>query len=340
MAPLVAPPRLQTHRGEYPRPGKVAEEPRVYRPSEMALLSTERAAGPAPRKTEDIRRDHPKAREAFSEEGYLDPESFRELHEKDEEAALALLGDLWPNAPDEELRETTRRMALRIVVRLARRSPTAKPGRGKLRPVRYHFDSDDLDLDRTLEEITGKPYPEYADFWVTERVKSRRAYALLLDASGSMRGAKLMHAALAAGALARNLPDDDFSVALFWRDAAVVKGMTQQKPLARLLDDILSARARGLTNLRLGLEVGLRELGLSAAREKEAMIFTDGIHNLGENPLPVVEKYPRLHVIGTSLEDSRVRACQDLAARGRGRCVFVERMEDIPIAVSHCLSGS
>jgi len=323
------------------KPGKVKEPPRVYRPNEMALLATERAAGPAPpRSAEDIRRDNPAAREVLTESEEFDRAAFGDLYERDEEAALSLLGDLWPNAADEELRELTRRMALRIVIRLARQNPTASAGRGRLRPARYRFDSDDLDLDRTLEEIAGKPYPEYDDFWVTERVRTRRAYALLLDVSGSMRGTKMMHAALAAGSLARNVPDDDLAVILFWRDAAVVKGATQQKPFARLLDDILAARARGLTNLRLGLEVGLRELERTSTREKVAIVFTDAMHNVGEDPLPMAERYPTLHVIGTSLERGRVRACQELAERGRGRCVFVERMEDIPVAVSYCVSGA
>ncbi|WP_166396984.1 AAA family ATPase [Rubrobacter marinus] len=338
--PVVMPSRPR-ERVSYPKPGKVKEPPRVYRPNEMALLATERSAGPTPpRSAGEFRRDHPAAREVLAEDERFDRAAFEELYERDEEAALSLLGDLWPNAADEKLRELTRKMALKIVVRLARHNPTASPGRGKLRPVRYRFNSDDLDIDRTLEEIAGKPYPEYDDFWVTERVRARRTYVLLLDVSGSMRGTKMMHAALAAASLARNVADDDFSVILFWRDAAVVKGATQQKPFAELLDDILAARARGLTNLRLGLEVGLGEMERTATREKVAIIFTDAMHNVGEDPSPIAEKYQTLHVIGTSLEDGRVRACQDLAERGRGRCVFVEHMEDIPSAVNYCLSGA
>jgi MoxR-like ATPase/Mg-chelatase subunit ChlD len=334
-------PRSAREGFSYPKPGKVKEPPRVYRPNEMALLATERAAGPAPpRSAGEIRRDHPAAREVLTEDEQFDREAFRELYERDEEAGISLLGDLWPNAADEELRELTRKLALKIVIQRSRQSPTASPGRGKLRPMRYRFNSDNLDLDRTLEEIAGKPYPEYSDFWVTERVRARRTYVLLLDVSGSMRGTKMMYAALAAASLARNITDDDFSVVLFWRDAAVVKGVTQQKPFARLLDDILAARARGLTNLRLGLEVGLREMERSTTQEKVAIVFTDALHNVGEDPLPVAERYPVLHVIGTSLEEGRVRACQELAERGRGRCVFVEHMEDIPAAVGYCMSGS
>lgn len=336
--PIVLPMRPAPEPNSLPKAGKVEQPPRIYRPDEIALLTTERGA-PSPRTRADILRDHPGARLVLREDGGLDDEAFRELYAQDQGAALALLGDLWPEAPDDDLRDLTRRLALKIVIKLARHDPTTNVGKGKLRPVRYRFNSDDLDLDRTIEEIAGKPYPEYDDFWVLERVRARRTYALLLDVSGSMRGTKLMNAALAAASLARNIRDDAYAVALFWRDAAVLKGATQEKPLARLVDEILSVRARGLTNLRLGLEVGLRELERTATQEKIGIIFTDGMHNLGDDPLPLAAKCPRLHVIGTSLEDSRVRACQELAARARGRCVFIERMEDIPAAVSYCLSA-
>lgn len=331
-------PRSTKEPSPQPKPGEAKEPPRTYSPNEMELLSSERAAGPNPKKMQDVRRDNPAAQEILDEEGQFDQEAFEDLYERDEEAAVSVLGDLWPSAADAKLRDLIRQMALKIVVRLARKNPTASTGRGKLRPVRYRFNSDDLDLDRTLEEIAGKPYPEYDDFWVTERMRTRKTYAMLLDVSGSMRGEKLMHVALAAGSLARNISDDDYSVVLFWRDAAVVKAAGQEKPFTEVLDDILSAQARGLTNLRHGLEVGLRELERASTQEKEAIIFTDGMHNIGEDPLPLVAKYPKLHVIGTSLEEGRVRACQELAERGGGRSVFVEHMQDIPAAVSYCMS--
>uniref|UniRef100_A0A831TCB6 VWA domain-containing protein n=1 Tax=Thermorudis peleae TaxID=1382356 RepID=A0A831TCB6_9BACT len=323
----------------YPKPGEVIEPPRIYRPYEAALLLTDRAGGPMARSAADILRDHPVARRVLREDGEMDPDELQSLLQEDPQAGISLLGDLWPHAPDEQLREFTRRLALKIVIRLARQSPTPIPGRGQLRSVRYRFNSDDLDLDRTLEEIAGKAYPEYDDFWVRERVRTRRTWVLLLDVSGSMRGAKLMNAALAVASLARSIQDDHFAVVLFWRDAAVLKSATQDEPLPKLLDEILRVRARGLTNLRLGLEVGLRELERTVTREKIGIIFTDGIHNLGADPLPIAAKYPRLHVIGPSPGDARVRVCQELAARGRGRCIFVEEMEDIPAAISYCVSG-
>jgi hypothetical protein len=237
------------------------------------------------------------------------------------------------------LRELTRRLALRIVLKLARPTRSAPAGRGRMRSIRYRFNSDDLDLDRTLEEIAGKAHPEYEDFWVRERVKPPRTFALLVDASGSMRGPSLLHAAVATAALAQALTDDDFAVVMFWRDAAVMKAAGQERALPGLLDDVLSLRARGLTNLRLGLEVGLRELARSPAPVKAGILFTDALHNLGDDPAPVALRFPRLHVIGTSLVPDRVAACRSLAARGRGECTFIESVADIPSAISRCIEA-
>lgn len=133
--PVTAAPKRLVEREEYPKPGKAREEPRTFLPNEMSLLASERGAGALPGKVEDIRRENPRARNVLSEEGDLDPEAFRGLYERDEEAAVSLLGDLWLNAPDEELRELTRKIALKVVVRHARKSPARSPGRGKLRQI-------------------------------------------------------------------------------------------------------------------------------------------------------------------------------------------------------------
>lgn len=189
----------------------------MYRPSEMALLATERAAGPAPpRSAEDIRRDHPAAREVSTQGQRFDREAFEELYERDEEEeeeAVPRTGRCgsprggWRSGSDPAGQA---------------HNPTASAGRGRLRRGRPDG-----------AEVAGKPYPEYDDFWVTERVRTRRACALLRAAPCAARRS------CTPPSPPRNIPDDGLSVVLFWRDAA--------KPFAQVLDAILAARARGLT---------------------------------------------------------------------------------------------
>ena len=73
----------------------------------------------------------------------------------------------------------------------AARPAATQRGSGQLFSVPYRYGSDDIDLDRTLEVLTERPVPEDTDIVVRERMRSRRAVALLVDVSGSMRGEKV-----------------------------------------------------------------------------------------------------------------------------------------------------
>ena len=90
------------------------------------------------------------------------------------------------------------RLAVQVIVQRARLAARGRRGSGRLRSARFRFQSDDLDLDRSVEEIAANPYPGHEDFWVQERSAGRRAVVLMVDVSGSMRGAPLVRAALAA----------------------------------------------------------------------------------------------------------------------------------------------
>jgi Mg-chelatase subunit ChlD len=233
--------------------------------------------------------------------------------------------------------ELARRLALEVVMPLARQTPSPKRGRGRLETVAYRHDSTELDLDRTVDALMGNPVPQDEDFWVRERVRTKRALVLMLDVSGSMRGEQLLTAAVAAAALHQAAVHDELAIIAFWRDAAVLQTMAETRPMEALVERILSLRAGGLTNLRFALETGLAQLRRSEAREQAGVILTDGGHNIGNDPLEVAPRFPSLHVIGTSTADSRVQACQDLAAAGNGRCAFVDDMQDVPLAIQHCL---
>jgi MoxR-like ATPase len=232
-----------------------------------------------------------------------------------------------------------RRIARTMAIRMARRVPSASTGASRLRPHRYAFRSDDLDLDRTLEEIAVKPYPEHRDLWVTERVRAQRSYAVLLDISGSMKGEHLTTAAMAAAAITEAVGRDDVAIVAFWREAVVLKRLRQPLQLERTLADILSLRGMGLTNLHLGLRLGLQELQASTTSDRVALLLSDGGHNVGPDPLPLARRFTTLHVVGTSAEPTRVQACAELAAAGNGRCAIAADPDGIVAAVAHCLDA-
>ena len=163
-------------------------------------------------------------------------------------------------SPDPEALRRARQIAARLAMPRPRRDTTARRGAGELASVRYRGGSDDIDLDRTIEQLVEHPVPEEDDIIVRERVRTRRSVVLLADVSGSMRGERVRTAAATVGALAAELARDDLAVIAFWSDAAVLSHLGQRLPPQQLLDKMLRIPAKGLTNVAFPLQVAAREL--------------------------------------------------------------------------------
>jgi Mg-chelatase subunit ChlD len=229
------------------------------------------------------------------------------------------------------------RLAVQIIVQRARRSARGARGSGRLRSARFRFQSDDLDLDRSIEELMGNPFPGHEDFWVQERAVGRRGVVLMVDVSGSMRGAPLVRAALTAASAMVAAAHDDLAAVLFWSRTLVVTSMDSPRPLMRVVEDVLAVRPEGLTDVALGLTTGLRNLERSRARERLGILVTDGVSNHGGDPAAVARLFPQLHVLTTGTTPRRVQACRRLAAAGNGECLPVGTIADIPAALTRCL---
>ena len=140
----------------------------------------------------------------------------------DEQGALTTaLGDP-QRAVDAETLRRAREIAARLAMPRPRGDRTARRGRGEVASVPYRGGSDDIDLDRTLEQLTEHPVPADEDIVVRERVTTARSVVLLVDLSGSMRGERARTAAAVVGALAAELARDNLAVIAFWSDAAVL----------------------------------------------------------------------------------------------------------------------
>jgi Mg-chelatase subunit ChlD len=231
------------------------------------------------------------------------------------------------------------RLAVQIIVRRARFTARGRRGNGRLRSARFRFQSDDLDLDRSVEELVANPFPGHDDFWVRERAAGRRAVVLMLDVSGSMRGAPLIRAALAAASAAVATAQDDFATVLFWSQTLVVTSVDNPRPLVSVVEDVLAVRPEGLTDVALGLTTGRAQLERSRAQDRLGILLTDGVSNHGADPAAVARLFPRLHVLTTANTPRRIAACRRIAASGNGECLPVATVSDIPLALTHCLDG-
>ncbi len=267
-----------------------------------------------------------------------DPAALETALNEQPDQALDLLGALADLYDRADLRALARRLAVELIIRAARRDVDRRGGRGQLASVPYRGEATELDLERTLDALVEMPRPRDEDLFVLERRRRRRAYALMLDISGSMKGTAIFHAALALAAVAVRVQQDSFAVIAFWREAAVLKRIDEAMPLELLLERLLSLAGRGLTDVGLGLRAGLEELGRAAEQERVGLLFGDGMQTAGDPAEPIAAAFATLHVIATGQTAESHTRCRRLAELGHGCCAIVERVVGITAAVNNCMA--
>ena len=256
----------------------------------------------------------------------------------DEQGALAG-GAPVDAAGDPETLRRAREIAARLAVPRPRRDLAARRGAGELASVPYRGGSDDIDLDRTVEQLAEHPVPEDEDIIVREQIRTRRCVVLLADVSGSMRGERIRTAAATVGALAGELARDDLAVVAFWSDAAVLAHLGRRVPPGRLLDAMLRIPARGLTNIAFPLQVARRELARVPARDARVLLLSDCVHNAGPDPRPLAARLPRLDVLFDASGEQDPDLAHDLARLGRGRVRPIRSYRDVAPALGELFSG-
>ena len=235
---------------------------------------------------------------------------------------------------DPETLRRAREIAARLAVPRPRRDVTARRGAGEIESVPYRGGSDDIDLDRTVEQLAEHPVPEDEDIVVRERVRTRRSVVLLVDLSGSMRGERVRTAAATVGALAAELARDDLAVIAFWSDAAVLARLGQRVAPQALVESMVRIPARGLTNLAFPLQVARRELARVPARDARVLLLSDCMHNAGPDPRPFAARLPRLEVLLDTTGEQDPDLARDLARLGRGRLRQIRTYRDVAPALS------
>jgi Mg-chelatase subunit ChlD len=243
---------------------------------------------------------------------------------------------------DHEVAAMVQRIARRLSIRRRPRDARAERGTGALASVPYRHRSDDIDLDKTIEVLTERPFPDDTDIVVRERMSARRAAVLIVDVSGSMRGEKVRIAAATVAALSADLAGaaDQLAVVAFWSDAALVKPLTTPVTSAKLLDQLLRIPARGLTNVGFGLAVAHAELARSSARRRTAVLLTDAVHNAGPDPRALARRFPELHVLLETDGEHDAPLARDIARLGHGRLAPVHTHRDVAPALNRLLTTS
>jgi MoxR-like ATPase/Mg-chelatase subunit ChlD len=227
------------------------------------------------------------------------------------------------------------RRAHEIAARLAlsRRRGRESGGRGTQTSTPFDGGSDEIDLEATIEALLDVPEFGPEDIVVRERILHRRAVALLVDISGSMRGERVRTAAAAVGALAGEMEDDQLAVIAFWSDAALLLSLGEQVEAADLMETLLRLPARGLTNVGFPLEIARRELAGARVPHTRAVLLSDCVHNAGGDPLPLAAGLARLDILLDVSGEHDLELARELAHAGRGRFCPVSTHRDVAPAL-------
>jgi MoxR-like ATPase len=303
---------------------------------EEARKAVEEAARRTNGRTE-LQQRHENFDDVSPDVGELNDRALEDFFDQDPDAAAALLADL-ANATDRVLRAKARALASRVFLRMAKRDGAPRRGVRRMTPSRDPF-SGDLDLELTLARTDGL-MPVTADDFVVRRWSANdRAICLLIDRSGSMTGAQVATAALAAASVVVAAGENaDCSVVAFAREAIVLQEQGKRRPTDRVLNDLLTLRGKGETDLSLAFRAARRELGRAGARERVAVLLSDGKSTTGADPLRALRGVDRLHVLGTCDDDESVQCGERLARAGRGQFRQVLAIADLPGALSAILA--
>ena len=220
---------------------------------------------------------NPRFEQISPEVGELDDAAVEEGLLDDPDEMMALLADLTA-ATDPKLRDLARRLAGRLFLEVSRRGPVRPRGIGKIVEQPYRPDGGDIDIDASLDAIAesrnGRSAIDPERLRVRGWVKPGTALCLLVDRSGSMGGKPLATSAVAAAAVAWRAPAD-YSVLAFGKDVVVAKSQDVFKESEQVVNDVLTLRGFGTTDLAGALQTAQLQLLRSRAGRRIAVLLSD-----------------------------------------------------------------
>jgi magnesium chelatase subunit D len=342
-----APPQPATEPDQQDGQGKAGGPPPEAghsRPgSSRSSLRRDRHSGPSRRTLSraELASRHPAFADVSPEVGSLDTETLSAMFAADPDEAAALLADL-SQATDTALRALARRLAARVFIQLGATGRQPARGPRRIRPVPRG--TGDIDLDATLDRLTGS-WPPPPDDLVTRTWRAhRRTVCLLVDSSGSMSGLALAMAAVATASvlLAADSRLDAGALAFSGAVTTLQAPGTRQPP-EHVVGRLLGLRGHGLTDLAAALRAAAASLA-PAAGERGVVLLSDCIHTTGGDPAAALAGIDRLDVLcpmpaGRQPDPASAATAQRLASLGGGTCQPVRSLSEIPAALTLLLAG-
>ncbi|MGA0801878.1 MAG: vWA domain-containing protein [Ilumatobacteraceae bacterium] len=279
---------------------------------------------------------HDQFEQVSPEVGELDESAVDDAMDDDPDAMLALLADL-TGATDPKLRDLAKRLAGRIFLDVAKRGPIRPRGIGKMATLPYRPDAGDVDLDASMGAIVEARAARSAidpeELKVRSWVKPGTAIALCVDRSGSMGGEPLATSAVAAAAVAWRAPED-YSVITFGKDVVVVKSQESSKGSELVVNDVLTLRGFGTTDLAGALRTASEQLSRSRAGRRIAVVLSDCRATVEGDVAAAARGLDEVVIIAPAEDDAEARA---LASQIGARLATVAGPSEVPAALQSAL---
>lgn len=258
-----------------------------------------------------------------------------ELMQEKPDEILGLLADL-TGATDPRLRELARRLAGRIMLDLGTRGRAHPRGIGKIVEQPYRPDAGDIDIDASLDVIATSRRGAAIDpdgLRIRGWSKPGTAFCLLLDRSGSMGGEPLATSAVATAAIAGRNPDD-YSVIAFSKDVIVTKSQDVPKSSERVINDVLTLRGHGTTDLAGALTVAQQQLARSRAGRRVTILLSDCRATVEGDAVAAAQGLEELIVIAPLEDHDEARV---FASESGARLLLVGGPSEIPSVLAQAL---
>jgi Mg-chelatase subunit ChlD len=240
-------------------------------------------------------------------------------------------------ATDRDLAALARRLAGRITTDLAKSGPAPGRGVGRLRRHQADDTSDEIDIDGSLDSLLDAAMqrrpPRIDELMANRWQRPTTAICLLVDRSGSMDGARLASAALAAAACAWRAPAD-FAVFAFNDRAIEIKPIDRCRPTAEVVADLLALKGHGTTDVALALGAAKAQLRRSRASRRLTVLLSDAETTAGSDPVPHARALDELAIIAPADERSHA---DRLASAAGARVVEVGQPLSVLAALQQVL---